>query len=215
MAELARIFESDWRYANGRSEPLPEPAEASTSAVAEQKYTAVVQVLPSGPDVPDEPLLDAVLTALYTAERRITILTPYFVPDDSVLFALESALRRGVQVNMVLPRRSDNPLVDAARKPALAQLLKLGLNLRAIHGRMMHAKALIVDEQLAMIGSANWDYRSFFLNYELTLVIHDQASVNALQSWFDDTCADAQCWPDLTPLGPLTASLLHLIKPLL
>ncbi len=213
VVELAGIFESDWQYATGQ-----QPAAAVSPEIFPRpdiSGQSVIQVLPSGPDVEDEPLLDAVLTALYNAERRITILTPYFVPDDAVLFALESALRRGVEVKIILPRRSDNPLVDAARKPALTKLLKLGLNLRAIHGRMMHAKAMIVDEQLALIGSANWDYRSFFLNYELSLVLHDRDSVAALQAWFDETCAQAQDWPALKPLGSLTASLLHLIKPLL
>jgi cardiolipin synthase A/B len=212
VAELASIFASDWQYATQRT---VSNAATETPATSRANGQAVIQVLPSGPDVEDEPLLDAVLTALYNAERQITILTPYFIPDDSVLFALESALRRGVDVKIILPRKSDNPLVDAARKPALSQLLKLGLNLRAIHGRMMHAKAMIVDEQLALIGSANWDYRSFFLNYELSLVLHDRASVTALQQWFDDTCAQAENWPALKPLGPLTASLLHLLKPLL
>lgn len=208
--ELASIFRSDWQYATGQKTAVThfENTGGSTGS-------AILQVLPSGPDVEDEPLLDAVLTAIYNAERQITILSPYFVPDDSVQFALESALRRGVQVKIILPRRSDNPLVDAARKLALSSLLRHGLNLRAIHGRMMHAKAMIVDDTLAIIGSANFDYRSFFLNYELSLVLHDRDSVAALQQWIDDTCGQAQNWPALKPLGPLSASLLHLIKPLL
>ncbi|MFN4290688.1 MAG: phospholipase D-like domain-containing protein [Permianibacter sp.] len=208
--ELVSIFHSDWQYATGQKTAVThfETAVGGTGS-------AILQVLPSGPDVEDEPLLDAVLTAIYNAERKITILSPYFVPDDSVQFALESALRRGVQVKIILPRRSDNLLVDAARKLALSSLLRHGLNLRAIHGRMMHAKAMIVDDTLAVIGSANFDYRSFFLNYELSLVLHDRDSVAALQQWIDDTCGQAQNWPALKPLGPLSASLLHLIKPLL
>lgn len=208
--ELASIFHSDWHYATGQKHTS---GQADAAPVA--NGTATLQVLPSGPDVEDEPLLDAVLTAIYNAERQITILSPYFVPDDSVQFALESALRRGVQVKIILPRKSDNLLVDAARKLALSSLLRHGLNLRAIHGRMMHAKAMIVDDTLAIIGSANFDYRSFFLNYELSLVLHDRDSVAALQQWIDDTCGQAQNWPALKPLGPLSASLLHLIKPLL
>ena len=210
VQELASIFRSDWQYATGQKTAVThfENTGGGTGS-------AILQVLPSGPDVEDEPLLDAVLTAIYNAERQITILSPYFVPDDSVQFALESALRRGVQVKIILPRRSDNPLVDAARKLALSSLLRHGLNLRAIHGRMMHAKAMIVDDTLAIIGSANFDYRSFFLNYELSLVLHDRDSVAALQQWIDDTCGQAQNWPALKPLGPLSASLLHLIKPLL
>ena len=217
VSELASIFASDWQYATGEQTVLATTAESGNDAsnLGGTRDVAVIQVLPSGPDVEDEPLLDAVLTAIYNAEHQITILTPYFVPDDSVLFALESALRRGVKVKIILPRKSDNPMVDAARKPPLTRLLKQGLNLRAIHGRMMHAKAMIVDGQMALIGSANFDYRSFFINYELSLVLHDRASVAALQTWFDETCAQAQDWPTLRPLGPLTASLLHLVKPLL
>lgn len=210
VQELASIFRSDWQYATGQKTAVTHFDNTSGGT-----GSAILQVLPSGPDVEDEPLLDAVLTAIYNAERQITILSPYFVPDDSVQFALESALRRGVQVKIILPRRSDNPLVDAARKLALSSLLRHGLNLRAIHGRMMHAKAMIVDDTLAIIGSANFDYRSFFLNYELSLVLHDRDSVAALQQWIDDTCGQAQNWPALKPLGPLSASLLHLIKPLL
>ncbi|MFZ5841366.1 MAG: phospholipase D-like domain-containing protein [Pseudomonadota bacterium] len=208
--ELVSIFRSDWQYATGQQTAVA-PLETGVGGTG----TAILQVLPSGPDVEGEPLLDAVLTAIYNAERQITILSPYFVPDDSVQFALESALRRGVQVTIILPRKSDNLLVDAARKLALAPLLRHGLNLRAIHGRMMHAKAIIVDDMLAIIGSANFDYRSFFLNYELSLVLHDRDSVTALQQWIDNTCGQAQNWPALKPLGPLSASLLHLIKPLL
>ena len=124
------------------------------------------------------------ITAAYRARRRIALATPYFVPDAALLMALSMAARRGVVVDLLLPARSNHPLSDIARNRALRTLGAAG-------GRiwfaplMMHAKLVVIDDILALAGSANLDSRSLFLNYELMMAFHDTAAVARFAEWFD------------------------------
>jgi cardiolipin synthase len=160
-----------------------------------------VQVVPSGPDSESDPIYDADLTAIFRAEKRIWIATPYFVPDEALLRALVIAARRGVDVRVVTPERSNHLLSDFASGSCLRDLSAAGVMIRRF-ARMLHAKALLVDDCLAVVGSANFDMRSLFLNYEIALFFSGQAEVERLSLWFEDTFAE-------TSLGPPRAGMLR------
>jgi cardiolipin synthase A/B len=175
---LAEVFAADFAHATGG------PAEApATRRAKATDGGALAQVVPSGPDAVDDSLYDALLTACYGAERRIWLATPYFVPDDALARALTAAARRGVDVLIVVPRRSNHLLADLAGGSYLRPIAEAGARV-ATFPRMLHAKAVVVDAELAVIGSANFDVRSLFLNYEIALFVYSSNEVEALAAWF-------------------------------
>jgi cardiolipin synthase len=189
---LGHGFERDWRFAvRAPAPPVPAPPAGARLAV-----------LPAGPDQPGDTLHDVLMTACYTARRRIVAVTPYFVPDEALLQALCLAARRGVAVRLILPARSNHRLADWVRARALRELAAAGATIRLVPGAMVHAKALLFDDTLGLVGSANLDIRSLFLNFELMLLLRAPADVAALDVWcarLDARADDAR----LPPAGPL------------
>ena len=181
-AQAALQFEEDWAFATERL--LPEIPLAPPLPPAENT-SALAQLVPSGPDRVDDTILTLLVSAGFTSRRRILAVTPYFVPDPSLISSLALAARRGVQVDLVLPRRSNHRLADFARHRGLRELVAAGARVW-LHPRMVHAKAVVVDEELALVGSANLDGRSLFLNYELMVAFYDRRAVRDFSRWIDE-----------------------------
>ena len=174
------VFESDWHFAQ-EADPLVHVPVPPTSPSSEGR----VQVLPSGPDVADDPIHAALLTACYSATRRIRIVTPYYIPDDGVQQALRLAALRGVRVELLLPERCDHRIADIARNRYLRELQDAGVRIWFLPERMVHAKLMIFDEDVALCGTANLDIRSLFLNFEVMSAFYSKAEVRWLIDWFD------------------------------
>ena len=175
-ADAAAGFENDWRLA------ADLPARNRPAAI-EPAVGPLAQLLPSGPDQRDDTVHALLLTAIHRAETRLLIATPYFVPDDALQLALLLAARRGVQVELLLPARSNHWLADTARQRSLRELAAAGATTHLLP-TMLHAKAFVVDTTLASMGSTNMDGRSLFLNYELNVLFYDTAQIDALSGWF-------------------------------
>lgn len=193
VAELSRVFLSDWFSVTGQppdAPPMPNPS-------VEGPAKSVLQLLPSGPDVKDEVFYQFVLSALYMAQNHIWVATPYFVPNDSVQEALLIAVRRGVEVKLLVPEHSNHPLSDVAAAAFLRELHEAGGQILGYPDGMMHAKAFVVDDVVGAFGSANLDMRSLFLNYELMLVAYSAADIADIASWFDNLAA--KCKNTLPP----------------
>jgi cardiolipin synthase len=122
---------------------------------------------------------------LHNAKRRVWMMTPYFVPDAAVLLALTNAALSGLDVRLLVPRRNDNPLVRAAARSFYPELLDAGVRVFEFQPRMLHGKALLVDDEIAVIGSANVDPRSFWLNFELSVLARDAGVAAALAARID------------------------------
>ena len=122
------------------------------------------------------------MSGCFTAHARILLVTPYFVPDSTLLMALTLAARRGVAVDLLLPAQSNHHLADIARHAALRELAGEGGKVW-LAPSMIHAKAMLVDDDLALIGSANLDERSLFLNYELMVAFYDPSVVQSFAKW--------------------------------
>lgn len=178
----AEIFRLDWEFVSGEAIPAPE---AFPEPVGSAGDSAIVQVVPSGPDVPGDPLYDAIISALYEARRHVRVVTPYFVPDDTLIHAFRMARHRGVEVGLYIPRTSNQRLTNWARGPYLRELEAAGANIYFYEPGMMHAKVLLVDDALAVIGSANMDIRSLLLNYEVAMFIYSPKDIHAVRMWIE------------------------------
>jgi cardiolipin synthase A/B len=183
VTTLDRVFRADWEFACGeRLAPSSDPPPGGGAVP--------LKVVPSGPDALADPIYDAMLTAIFRSERRFWIATPYFVPDEPLVRALAVAARRGVDVRIVVPRRSNHGLADLAAAPYLRDLSEAGATI-FLHRKMVHAKTMLADDALAVVGSANFDMRSLFLDYEIALFLAGQAEVSRLAAWFEETLAGA------------------------
>jgi cardiolipin synthase len=181
-AQAQALFEHDWQVASGRAAQLPLPLAVNAPPLPEEAAVAAAQLIPSGPDHVDDTVYSLMLSAAYHARERILAVTPYFVPDDALLSAWCLACRRGVDVTLLMPARSNHPLADLARERSLRQLQQAGGRV-LLFPTMMHAKAVVVDERLALCGTVNLDARSLFLNFELMVAFYDRREIDWLATW--------------------------------
>jgi cardiolipin synthase len=190
-AEAAAVFDADWRFALDPRQAAMGPSGAGPggwpSAAA---APPAAQLLPSGPDYADDTVHTLLVTSFHRARDRIVAVTPYLVPDESLLSALVMAARRGVAVDLVLPARSNHRLADIARNRPMRELARAGARLW-LSPRMIHAKAVVIDEHMALAGSVNLDSRSLFLNYELMTVFYAPDDIVRFSGWIDALAAGA------------------------
>ena len=182
-------FEKDWAYASRRA-PVPACSQRRPPSAAAASDAALGQLVPSGPEQVDDTVQALLLSGCFMARRRIVAVTPYFIPDATLLMALSLAARRGVMVDLVMPRRSNHRLADVARHRPLRDLAAAGARIWFVPW-MLHAKAVVIDEQLALAGSANLDLRSLFLNYELMVAFYEPADVRRFAQWIEAERAQA------------------------
>ena len=184
-AGYAAVFAADWAEAGGGVTPT-----AQTSAPVPADGPALLQLVPSGPDVAHDTVHDALVDLIHRAGRRVWIASPYVVPTPPLAGALSAAARAGVDVCLLVPERSNQRAADLARGGFLRALAKDGCRiLRVAH--MLHAKAGVVDDT-GWVGSANFDIRSMLINYETVLFMHDAQSVATLSAWFEARLGTAQ-----------------------
>jgi cardiolipin synthase A/B len=173
-AQAQDLFERDWAFASDL--PAPKGRQAATDA-----QEPFAQIIASGPDQADDTVHDLLVTACFRAQDRIMAVTPYFVPSEPLLMALTLAARRNVKVELILPKKSNHRLADLARHRALRGLVNAGGKVWQVP-YMLHAKVVVVDDNLALCGSANLDARSLFLNYELMVAFYATDDVQRFAS---------------------------------
>jgi len=174
-------FEEDWAFANECeiSEPPVDAPDAPNNVPL-----ALAQLVPSGPDRTDDTIHIMLISGCFTSQQRILAVTPYFVPDAALLSSLTLAARRGIEVDLVLPAHSNHRLADFVRHRSLRDLVSAGGRVW-LHPRMIHAKAIVIDDELALAGSANLDGRSLFLNYEMMVAFYDRKAVLDFAGWIE------------------------------
>ena len=181
VCQLLEAFVQDW--ASVTDEELD--GSAWTSDVPEPEQAVAARVIDSGPDADLEKVEFAVLQAVICARRSIAVMTPYLLPDDRLLSALSMAAMRGVAVDLVIPFRSDHRLVDWAVRANSGPLLSDGVRIWQSPPPFHHAKLMVVDGAWCLVGSANWDMRSFRLNFELCLEVYDAALAGTLTGFME------------------------------
>ncbi len=182
-------FEADWVAAGG-TQALRDARPATTDPdPIEPAAPGRVQFLPSGPDQSEDTVHALLIDACFHARQRVLAVTPYFVPDVSLETALRLAAGRGVKIDLVIPAVSNHKLADFARNRALRSLSAAGAAVHLLPD-MIHAKAAVFDEIIAVSGSANLDSRSLLLNYECAVVFYGAAEIRWLADWIGALLAE-------------------------
>jgi len=183
--DLATVFAEDWTFASGeRLVPSSIPLPAGGGSV--------VAVLPSGPDQSANANAHTYFAALSGALERCWITTPYFVPDEPTVRALCNAAYRGIDVRVLVPASSDVPVAQAAGRFFYGPLLRSGVRIFEYLPAVLHAKTVVVDGSWALVGSANLDFRSFTLNFELGALVFDRAFAALLEGRFARDLAESR-----------------------
>ncbi len=179
VAQVQLSFAEDWNWSAGKVPPLSwqfdRTAEPGISALA----------IPSGPADDLETCALFFLEAIQLAQKRIWIASPYFVPDLRIISALQLAAMRGVEIKILMPSMADHLFVWLASFSFLHGTLPWGIQLHRYQGGFMHQKALLVDDYLSSVGTANFDNRSFRLNFEISLVFDDKAFASQVEKMLE------------------------------
>jgi len=195
IGQLMHVFSEDWAFTTG------ETLDGDTWYTAQDPVGSVhARAITSGPDQDNESIRIAMLGAVTQATYRISIATPYFVPDQQMATALSLAALRGVEVDIVMPATNNLPFVKWASTARMDDLIRAGCRLWYSGPSFDHSKLMAIDDAWALIGSANWDERSLRLNFELNVECYDGAFARALHGLIDAKRAEAR---------PITLELLR------
>lgn len=180
----------------------------------------MMQLLPSGPEMPDSTIYEFIVVAIFNARHAVRIVTPYLIPDQAVMLALKSAAKRGVAVEIIVPERVDTRLGQYASQASYEELLAAGVVIWRFGGGLLHAKAVLIDDGVALFGTVNMDMRSFYLNLELSLICYDPQINRDLGSVIDgyvarSTALDKAAWAQRPAKTRFLENLLRLAGPLL
>lgn len=216
VRSLQLVFVEDWVYAAGceprafgAAQYWPEQAPGPVGA----------QVLVSGPDSSWEAIHRLHVAAIHEARQRVWLVTPYFVPGEAARMALTSAALAGLDTRLLVPRWSDSKLVTLAARSYFDELLKAGVQVYEYGPRMLHTKALLTDEDLCIVGSANFDHRSFRLNFEVSILLRDRDGCGELARLIESEFGQARWVRVDRPMGlwrhRLPEAFARLLSPLL
>jgi len=186
---LQYLFLADWNFCSGK---VLAPEKFHFSVPADSKDDCFLQVAASGPDSVQPSILFSLLQAIYLARKEILITTPYFIPGDSILQALRIAALSGLSVKLLVPGVADSRLVNAASKSYYEDLLCAGVDIYMYQKGFVHAKTLVADGILSIIGTANMDLRSFELNFEVNVMLYDRKFSEQLRTVFFKDLEDAE-----------------------
>ncbi len=179
VADLAQIFIEDWAYATGETLDDVVPTHPTPR-------TCTVAIVPSGPDQDHNASQLVYFAAINAARQRLWLTCPYFIPDEAVMSAMLAASLRGVDVRLLAPARSDVLVAALAGRSYFPPLARAGVRIFEYLPAILHAKTLLVDDELSLVGSANVDTRSFVYNFELSVLIADRTFANTLAKRFEE-----------------------------
>jgi cardiolipin synthase A/B len=182
---MQRLFLEDWLFAFGELPKQTPDLFPPLGGVGKH----VAQIVASGPDHETLPIHDTYFTVITRAEKRLWLTTPYFVPGEPITTALCTAAMRGVDVRLLIPVKGDSRLIDLAARSYVPDLLAAGVRVYEYLPRFIHAKTIVVDDDLAIVGTANLDTRSFRLNFELTALFYDAPFTEKLAAAFETDLA--------------------------
>ncbi len=188
---LQRVFLADWNFCSEQQLTATDEFFASFKNT-ESHHPTWIQIAASGPDSVNPSILYSHLFAIHNAQRQLLITTPYFIPGQEFIEALRMAVLRGVEVKLLVPGISDSRFTNAASKAHYEDLLQIGVRIFLYQKGFVHAKTLVCDGELSLVGTANLDHRSFDLNFEVNAIAYDVGLASKLQAVFLEDLKDAE-----------------------
>jgi cardiolipin synthase len=215
VAALQTAFIIDWYYS--RKEFL---GSDTYFPVVEEKGDVLMQSVTSGPVGPYKAIHLGILQAIFNAKESIYIQTPYFIPTDALLLAIQTAAMRGVDVRLMIPRFCDTMFVHIATKSFLKEVLDTKVKVYFFEPGFLHSKLMVIDDSLVITGSANMDVRSFEHNFEIDVFIYNKETcTQAKQIFFNDMAESTllllEEWESRSRIEKLKESVVRLFSPLL
>lgn len=217
VQHLQYLFFCDWNFC-AHQKLQPEPAYFIDRPHAGANES--VQIAASGPDSPTSTVMLSLLKAINLAKKEILLTTPYFIPGETILNALKVAALGGVSVRILAPGISDSLLVNAAAWSYFDDLLRSGVEIFLYRKGFIHVKTMVVDDNLSIVGTANMDYRSFDLNFEVNAVVYGEKLAGELRASFLSDLEDAEqiqasAWHRRPFFKKLAERIARLLSPLL
>ena len=216
---LQTIFLADWNFCANQKirysiNYFPQTSEA------EHYGNHLVQIVSSGPDSKHPKIKYTLIQAILSAEKEICITTPYFIPDKSFLEAINIAALSGIEVTMLVPTMSDSFIVNTTSQSNFQGLLDVGVKIYSYNKGFVHAKTMVCDQKVAIIGTANFDNRSFDLNFEINAIVYDEQIAKELKTLFgSDLTFSSQIlseqWAQRPWYRKVTEKVLHLFSSLM
>ncbi len=212
---LQKIFLTDWYFAS---------KELISNAVfypeIEKSGNSLIQIITSGPNTLWNSVMQVYFMAIIQAREYVYIQTPYFLPTDSVITALQTAALGGVDVRIILPIRSDAKITLTSSYSYMDEMLKAGVKMYFYQPGFLHSKTIVVDDKMFTIGSTNMDFRSFEQNFEVNALIFDAELAVQMKKIFEQDLADsvrvnARTWKNRPVKVRLKESVARLFSPLL
>ncbi|WP_411894507.1 cardiolipin synthase [Winogradskyella sp. A2] len=179
-----------------------------------------MQFAASGPDTDWANIMESIFVAITNAEDYIYLTTPYFIPNDEIVTALQVASRSNIEVKLIIPKNSDSWIAEHATNSYVEQLLKAGIEVYQYEKGFIHSKTMIVDSVFCSVGTANMDYRSFNINFEVNALIYDKETSGTLLSLFNKDLEGSHKieiaqWSKRSIYAKLLEALARLMAPLL
>ncbi|MGZ3872070.1 MAG: cardiolipin synthase [Mucilaginibacter sp.] len=214
---LQYLFICDWNFSSGKKLSVKPEYFCSEES---KKGNAIIQIAASGPDSDTPIIMYSLLEAIGLAQEELLITSPYFIPGESILDALCVAAMSGVKVKLLVPGKSDSALVNAASRSYYGAILDTGAEVYLYKKGFVHAKTVVSDGKLAIVGTANMDHRSFELNFEVNSMIYDTKVAKQLRDAFYNDLEDAvqinpKKWARRGLFRQLPEKLCRLLSPLL
>lgn len=214
---LQYLFFCDWNFC---SKQKMQPDPVYFNGTNKHNTDISVQIAASGPDSPTPTIMLSLLKAIHLAKKEILITTPYFIPGESILNALKVASLGGVSVRILAPGISDSKLVNAAAWSYYDDLLKAGVEIFLYRKGFIHVKTMVVDDYISVVGTANMDYRSFDLNFEVNAIIYGEMVAEQLRTNFCNDLKEAEkiepeTWGRRPWYKQLPEKIARLLSPLL
>lgn len=216
---LQYLFLCDWNFSSASNLEYSEsyfPDDTKQQTIEKE----VVQIAASGPDSTQPVIFYTLLEAISSAKKSIYITSPYFIPGESLMDALIIAIQSGLDVKILIPGVSDSKMVNAAASAYYTELLRYGAKIYKYNKGFVHAKTMVVDGSLAVVGSANMDYRSFDLNFEVNAMVYSENIARQLTEIFDNDLKDslqidAETWLNRPKYIQLWDKMVRLLSPFL
>ncbi|WP_162046596.1 cardiolipin synthase [Vibrio taketomensis] len=213
---LSAIHSWDWEVETGERSFPPVPECKVDEKLAEHP----IQVVPSGPGMPEYLIYQVLTLAIHQANKSVRITTPYFVPSADLLETLKMTAQRGITVELIIPHKNDSLMVQWASRAFYSELMLAGVKIYEFYGGLLHTKSVVIDEQFCLVGTVNMDMRSLWLNFEVTLAIDDLDFTRQMHQLQDQYIAQShtvclETWRERSIFSRFLERTFYLFNPLL